>query len=681
MSEPQPLAEFVAAYVNEVDEHLSSANKHLLVIDAALRKGETNLRSVRETFRALHTVKGLSAMVGVEPVVTLAHRMEALLRTADQSASKLPMQAVDALLQGVRMIEGRVRAFGAGEPVSEPSPELLALLDGLDAEHGTVVPSSQLALDLPPAMLAKLLPLEIQQFEQGLCAGQRALRVDFTPSAHKSANGTNINSVRERVSRLGEIVKVVPLSAAVGPAAPSGLTFAILLLTTADDASVAQAADTDVGQVQLLCEPRQPVPSLAPPTTSESSLAEERMEGTEPRQRSFVRVDVTRLDEAVERLSALIVTRYRLSREVSALTEAGVDTRNLVQIMNENARQLRDLRGSILRVRMVPVSELLERVPLLVRGLRRAAQRLVRVEMDAGGAELDKSVAEHLFPALVHLVRNAVDHAIETPDERARRGKPEEGLLRIRCSARSNMRLELSISDDGRGIDPEAVARKAGVATPQSPAALLDLLCRPGLSTREVATLTSGRGMGMEIVKRICVDQLGGDLSLRTELGLGSTFTLQVPISISIVNTFAFQCADQRFVVPVAMVEEILEVDWRKVTQTPDPRNAVVRAGMLERRGEVVPLFSLAELFRLPGPAAASAKALLVRRSGEALAFGVDRMLGQQEVVVRPLEDQLVMAPGIAGATDLGDGRPTLVLDLVALSASLSSRERSLHIA
>ncbi len=210
--------------------------------------------------------------------------------------------------------------------------------------------------------------------------------------------------------------------------------------------------------------------------------------------RGVVRVDVSRLDDAMEGLSALIVTRFRLARSIATLTERGVNTRELSAIMNDNARQLRDLRAAIVRVRMVPVSELLERLPLLVRGLQRTTHRSVRLELEAGNAELDKSVSERLFPVIVHLVRNAVDHAIETPDERVRRNKPEEGLLRISCGARGNARLELTVSDDGRGIDRAAVARKAGRATPNDDAGLLELLCIPGLSTRDIVTTTSGRG-------------------------------------------------------------------------------------------------------------------------------------------------------------------------------------------
>ena len=387
----------------------------------------------------------------------------------------------------------------------------------------------------------------------------------------------------------------------------------------------------------------------------------------------MVRVDVSRLDDAMEGLSALIVTRFRLARSIAALTERGVNTRELSEIMNDNARQLRDLRAAIVRVRMVPVSELLERIPLLVRGLGRSTGRTVRLELEAGNAELDKAVSERLFPVIVHLVRNAVDHAIETPDERLRRNKPEEGLLRIGCGARSNTRLEITVSDDGRGIDRAAVARKAGRPAPDDDAGLLELLCIPGLSTREIVTTTSGRGMGMEIVKRTIVDELGGELEVHSQVGQGTTFTLRVPLTISIVDAFSFECGEQRFVVPVTMVDEIIEVDPNALVQVPANDDGSPAVEIVSRRGVAVPMIQLAQVFRLKTGAKRGSKAIVVRRAGAPVAFAVDRMLGQQEVVIRPINDALARAPGISGATDLGDGRPTLVLDLVALSASLGS--------
>jgi len=243
--------------------------------------------------------------------------------------------------------------------------------------------------------------------------------------------------------------------------------------------------------------------------------------------------------------------------------------------------------------------------------------------------------------------------------------------LRIACRAHSNTRLELTVSDDGRGIDRQAVARKAGKPVPESEAALLELLCMPGLSTRDVATTTSGRGMGMEIVKRVVVDELGGELELASELGTGTTFTLRVPLTIAIVDAFAFECAGQRFVVPVSTVDEIVEVDRAEAVAVPTNADGRPNLDIILRRGHAVPVVRLASVFRMTHDPGAGQKAIIVRRAGLPIAFAVDRMLGQQEVVIRPMNDALVRVPGVSGATDLGDGRPTLVLDLVALGTSL----------
>ncbi len=177
----------------------------------------------------------------------------------------------------------------------------------------------------------------------------------------------------------------------------------------------------------------------------------------------------------------------------------------------------------------------------------------------------------------------------------------------------------------------------------------------------------------MEIVKRTIVDELGGELEVWSALGQGTTFTLRVPLTISIVDAFSFECGEQRFVVPVAMVDEIIEVDATRLVHVPADDDGSPTVDIISRRGLAVPMLQLAQIFRLSAPETSGRKAIIVRRAGSPIAFAVDRMLGQQEVVIRPMNDVLVRAPGVSGATDLGDGRPTLVLDLVALSASLST--------
>jgi two-component system chemotaxis sensor kinase CheA len=680
------LAEFRTAYIVEAEELLGVANRQLLLLEQAIRTGDSHVRALRELFRAMHTIKGLSAMVGVEPVVALAHRMEAALRTSDRRGVRLEPGWIDGMLEGVRAIELRVRAVSENRDVSDAPALLLERLESLDestltapapgaseANASAGAPSATATLD--PALLARLGGVERDQLDQGLAAGMRIVRLDFAPTPARAEAGVTITTVRERLAAHAEIVKVVPRSMPVTDATPGGLAFALILLTEADDATLAQVARLEADGLETIAAPATPpAPSAAAPagrvTPVRSLLADEldesEREASAPRH-GFVRVDVQRLDDAMERLGALVVIRYKLARATAQLSAQGVNVRELSEVVQENARQLRDLRAAILRVRLVPMAEVLERVPLLVRGLSRSTGRAVNLHLDVGGAEVDKTVAERIFPAIVHLVRNAIDHALETPAERLAAGKPERGLLEVTCVERSNTQLEIEIRDDGRGVDAAQVARRAGRELPRTDAELLDLLCMPGLSTRDKVTTTSGRGMGMDIVRRTIVDELGGELLLETQPGKGTRFVLRVPLTITIVDAFTFESAGERFCVPVATIEEILDVDHARLVQAPGTSGERSSSlGMLERRGEALPFVALARVLRrTAGP---SQKAFVVRRNGEPMAFAVDRLLGQQEVVVRPLEDPLVRVPGVTGATDLGDGRPTLVLDLYALA-------------
>jgi two-component system chemotaxis sensor kinase CheA len=667
--------EFIAGYLAEAEEHVRSANANLLLIERALRGNEPHQRQVRELFRSLHTLKGLSAMVGVEPIVDLAHEMESVLRAADRLTGKLSAPAVEVLLQGVAAIEQRVSAVAQKKPV-RPAPE--ALLEALaDLQTGVTAPLRHPTTDmgLDPELAQKLSPVERDQLGEGLVGGRRALHIEVFPSPERAAQGHSITAVRERVSELAEIVKVVPRSVPRSERAPGGLVFSLIVLTTASDAELAAAAAADLADLHPLELAAPGAESTADlPPELEADLAEDA-----PLLSGHIRVDIARLDEAIDGLGALVVTRFRLSRAVAQLREQGIDVRELNSILGDNHRQLRDLRTSITRARMISVAELLERVPLIVRGMNRSTGKQVDLRIDAGRAELDKAVAERIFPAIVHLVRNAVDHAIEPPEARRRLGKSEQGSIIVSCFEHSDTQLELSVRDDGRGIDAAALAARAGRAAPQSARELLELVTLPGLSTRDQITSESGRGIGMEIVKRIAVDELGGQLAVASTPDVGTTFTLRVPLSISILDSFSLECSSELFVVPVAAVEEIIEVEPGRVSRTPSPHHRRFETRLLERRGEIIPLVVLSELFDLRAraePAESNPKALIVRRQGEPFAFAVDRMLGQQEVVVRPMEDPLVRVDGVAGTTDLGSGKPTLVIDLLALSARVSSSTR-----
>jgi two-component system, chemotaxis family, sensor kinase CheA len=664
------LGEFLSAYLAEAEEHVGSANVKFLAMERAAQEGKTDPRAVRDVYRALHTLKGLSAMVGVDAIVQIAHAMETIVRAAEKGAVALPLETIEFLFEGLRAIEERLAAVARGEKAPAAPPALIAKLDAARVPDAATQAGASTTLELDPVIEAKLAPFERQLLLQAPATGKRALRVDFAPSPKRAAEGLTINSVRERVGAVADVIKVVPMSVPAGDAAPGGLSFALLLVTSADDATVAAAAGSSVSDVISL-DARAVVPS--PSTDSYLPEAPDDIGGGRTR-RGLLRVDVARVDDAMERLSLLLVTRSRLARVVAELTAAGAPTRELAAISQEVTRQLRDLRAAILGLRMVPFADILARLPLLVRGLSRTSGKEIRLVTEANDAELDKAVAERVFPALVHLLRNAIDHGIERSSERLTSGKPPHGTVRVSCTMTSNRQMAIRIADDGAGIDREELARTVGHAIEPSGAAILDVLCRAGVSTRREATSTSGRGMGMDIVRKTVVDQLGGELALETTRGAGTIFTLRIPLTVAVLDAFTVMCGGETFAVPVMSVEEIIEVDDASLVRTPS--RGAEEITLTEHRGEAMPVVHLFHaLGRAPTAGLGTARhALVVRRAAEPIAFWLDRVVGQQETVVRPLVDPLVQAPGIAGSADLGDGRATLVLDLLALAAKVGAR-------
>jgi two-component system chemotaxis sensor kinase CheA len=692
VTEGVDLREFVAGFIAESDELIVAANAALLEIEAANLAGSSQPRAVRDLFRALHTIKGLAGMIGVEPIVEVAHALESLVRTADRADGALASDAVDVSLRGIAAITERVRAVADQRVPASIPPDLLDAIAvaagiGSSPEGDPVSGSSASGRSVSGGVMNApgwdgLAQADRQQLVASLRAGRRVWRLSFVPSEARASGGVTIGAVRARLAELGDVIKVLPRTT---PGHASGITFDLLVASDASADTLAHAVATTADQlIELIAPPesargaseRAGEPSHDAGRAQEPSQAagQARTTGDDGAAlgRALVRVELARLDELQEQLSLLIVSRFRLEREIAALAERGIEVRGLREIASLQGRQLRDLRRAILRARMVRLAEVIEPLALLVRSLARSAQKEVRLELDARDAELDKAVADRLLPALIHLVRNAVDHAIEPGDERVARGKPRVGTVKVSCFRVSGNLLELVVQDDGRGIDRAAIAVRAGRPVDDD-AALLEVLTSPGFSTREVATRTSGRGLGMDIVRRIATADLGGELAVSTSSGAGTAFTLRVPLTISVVEVFSFVCGRQTFVVPVSSVEEIFELREGRSVLPPAAPGASSPVRLTERRGQAIPLRSLGALLAIDDGADAE-KAIVIRRQGASVGFTVDRMLGRHEVVVRPVDDLLVKVPGIAGSTDLGDGSPTLVLDLYALGARAAER-------
>jgi two-component system chemotaxis sensor kinase CheA len=456
-----------------------------------------------------------------------------------------------------------------------------------------------------------------------------------------------VNSVRSRLQELGQLVQSKPVVKGAGE-----IAFEFIVVTDACQTAFA-SLETDgltfkPAPVEPAPQPRdtQPVPTIAPA--------------------SVVRVDLDRLDDLMRIIGELAISRTRLEDQLTELKRMmpAAAWRSLQETNQSMGRQLRDLRESVMRVRMVQIGEIFERMMFVVRDLARESGKKIIVQLSGGETEIDKFLVERMMDPLLHLVRNAVSHGIETVAEREAQGKRSEGVLSL-SAATVGERIVIKIADDGRGIDRSLVQQRAiarGISHGNSDIddeALLDLICTPGFSTRDEADRESGRGVGMDVVKK-ATEELGGRMSLATKVGEGTTFTIELPLTLAIAEALIVSVNGQKFAVPQSAVREVLEVESAST-------RVLENNEIISYRGKVLPLLRLARVFEMNHQRGESFHVLVIGEEANAVGLAVDRILGQREIVVRAIKDPLAQSRGIAGATELGDQRVVLILDITAL--------------
>jgi two-component system chemotaxis sensor kinase CheA len=630
MSNPEDQSAFLDDYFAECDEHLTAIGGILL--EAEQHQGRMSPATLQEFFRAVHSIKGLSGMVGLADAELLAHHLESYLRLLRDAQTPASPSGLRALMRGTRTLEDVIAAkrTGATLPSIQPAVAELAAIDAAPADEQPIAP----APSIPPAA---------------------TWEVTFVPSATLAAQGIGVDRVRTLLAEAGQIIDATPRVDKDG-----GISFQFIV---EGDLSHLQNDRSEYGLsiVRVSDEPAsetQPPPSVAAASS--------------PSQ--FVRVDVTRLDDLMQLIGDLVISRARLTDSLTKVAPyvPAVAWRSVHDNSVAVDRKLRELRNGVMRVRLVRVGEIFRRMPFVVRDLARESGRDVRLEIIGQQTEIDKFVVERLMDPILHLVRNAVSHAIEPPEERVRLGKPPQGTITLSASSVGDV-VDLQISDDGRGVDAEAVMRRArsvGIDVPDADVdatTLLSVICTPGFSTRDLADRVSGRGVGMAVVYTT-VQELGGRLAMTTTPGRGTQFTLEVPLTLLITDAILTRVGPQTFAVPQAAIREVLEVQHTDVRR-------VERHELAPYRGGALPIVRLSRVFGLQATPGRSLHVFVVGRGVKAVGLAVDRILGQREVVVRAMNHPMVKVPGVAGATDLGDGRAVLILDPVRIVAA--SHERS----
>ncbi|WP_010477552.1 chemotaxis protein CheW [Thermococcus zilligii] len=379
----------------------------------------------------------------------------------------------------------------------------------------------------------------------------------------------------------------------------------------------------------------------------------------------LIKVDVSHLDKLMNLVGELVINRGRLEQIAERLGD-----RELLESLSTTSRLMAELQDEIMQMRLTPVEEVFNKFPRMVRELARKMGKEVEFIIEGADIEVDRTILDKLGDVLVHLLRNAVDHGIEPPEEREKLGKPRVGKVEL-IAKRERSHVVIMVRDDGRGIDPEKVKKKAiekGIITPEQAAEMsreeaINLIFMPGFSTAEKVTDVSGRGVGMDVVQDV-IKALNGSISVQTEVGKGTTFTLKLPISMAIVQALLIKVEDETYAIPINNILETLEVKMKDV-KTIGGKEVIVL------RGEIIPLISLNELFGLPHPEREEFPAIIVDFGAQKIALRVDELLHKKDIVIKSLGKALSNLKGFAGATILGDGSVVLIVDINSLLGGL----------
>jgi two-component system chemotaxis sensor kinase CheA len=614
------LSKYAALFVTESREHLKACNHSLLDWE----KDPAAADPVDRLFRAIHTIKGMAATMGYTGVADLAHRMENLLDRLRQGLLQ-PVPAIFQLL--FRAIDALGRAIETAAAGSDQAPDP-ALLAELNEVAGA-------PLSPPSAPVTEPVPTRRASDAPRL----RAVQVVIRSSA--IMRGARAALVLRRAERLGAVSGVRPPAAQFERDDFDGrFSFRLQSRSPESEISATLLAVGDVASVTL----------EEPTAMGSHAQASSRQ----------IRVDLRRLDQLMKQVGELVVAKNRLGALAS---ESGNPV--LLEVSERINRLVSGMQGEVIASRMTPVGEVFERFPRLVRDLSRDLGKQIRLDIEGQDIELDRSILDEIGEPLVHLIRNAADHGIESPTERELAGKPAQGRILL-SAARERNTVAIRVTDDGRGIDRGRIlakARREGAA-PETETLTDDLLvrvlARPGFSTAEQVSGVSGRGVGVDVAMTR-VRALGGTLEVRSELEQGSTFLIRVPLTLAIVRALLTEAGGERYAVPLVYVAETVEFDHRAVTALRDREALVVR-------NEVIPTVHLRDLVAARTHTSSSRRPTVILEVGERrAALVVDALVGQQDIVVEPFDAPRGLPPFVGGATILADGAPALILDAAAL--------------
>ena len=668
-------AEYAQLFLTESREHITAVNQALLELERGASRPEA-AGAVDSIFRSVHTIKGMAGAMGFTGVAELSHALETVLDRVRRKELPIGGVLMETLFHAADVLEQRVeaavrdgdsaapetlmaslRAFGESQPESDTSTWAIPTGDTATWAIPTgdtaswQVPERDTASWAVPDRDTSSWP--IPGTERG-----RLVRVRLAPET--PLRGVRAFLVIQAAGRIGEVTNIEP---PVEQLQADRFTdaFSFRLASDADTASIERAvrAAGDVAQVTIESGST-PAPAGASRTAAGGGSG-----GRSSQDRTrHVRIDVRRLDTLMNLIGELVTVRGRLTR---IMAELGDET--LEEPVVQASRLITELRNEITASRLVPVSNVFDRFPRVVRDAARAAGKSVELVLEGKDIELDRSMLDEIAGSLVHLLRNAVDHGVEPPDARRAAGKSETGRILLQA-ARDRSAIVIKVSDDGGGIDRERVLQRAkrdGLVDAQktdlTEDELLRLLARPGFSTADRVTELSGRGVGVDAVYTR-VRALGGAMDIRSAPGNGTTVMIRLPVTLAIVRALLARVADETYAIPLAHVSETIELEPERV-------RTVKGREVLLLRDDVLPLLRLRALVGLPDYQRRGAidleQAVVIDLGDRRAGLVIDELTAQDEIVVKPYDAARDGLPFFGGATLLGDGRPSLIVDVSSL--------------
>jgi len=673
------LSQYRDLFISEAVEQIDTINKALLELESKPEKSEL----IGEIFRSVHTLKGMSATMGYDPLTDITHELENLLDQLRIGALPISGRVIDLLFSAVDTIGGMVEEIARGETVALDWKKIEEVISEISGAVEEIAPD---IADKLVSAEGKAGPPDARAVSEGRAGGEEIQLSEAEKRRYLSVPGTRVlrltvvldedcvlKSVRvfmvfRKLAQLGEVIFSIPpveeledekferefIVMFATQKMPEAVQRALLGIAEIADVKAEKVLEAGVTQGG---EP--------PEGMTEADLGAVARESV--RKSSTIRVNIDRLDRLMALVGEVIVNRARLE-EIAA--QSGIQ--ELKDTLDQTARLTSELQDEVMKMRMVPVENVFNRFPRMVRDLAKKQGKQVRFLMEGKDIELDRTVLDEISDPLVHLLRNAIDHGVETPEEREAIGKPPVSTVRV-SAFRDRNYVAIRVEDDGRGIKASEIFDRAlakGLISAEQREALADsdllsVLCIPGFSTSEVADDVSGRGVGMDAVKNK-VESLGGSVTIDTSPGLGTSATLRLPLTLAIIRALLVGVSDEVFAIPLRVVEEV------KIAQPEDIRKVGGKETLISRE-KVLPLIRLDEVFdcRTKLNGSEPFQVVVIEYGDKRIAVEVHNLIGQREIVVAPLDIFLRNVEGFSGATILGSGRVALVIDPASLVVNL----------